>query len=109
MKMLKREQIPASEVFPYTMRTCSGTVDTSGRRAKDFVVESLDGKVSMMLPTLIECNSIPDNRLEIPTPEAAAFHPHLQAIASQIPPLDPAADILILIGRDLIRAHKVRR
>ncbi|KAK3523877.1 hypothetical protein QTP70_013679, partial [Hemibagrus guttatus] len=97
------------EVFPYTMRTCSGTVDTSGRRAKDFVVESLDGKVSMNLPTLIECNSIPDNRMEIPTPEAAAYHPHLQTIASQIPSLDPAADILILIGRDLIRAHKVRK
>ncbi len=94
------------------MRTCSGTVDTidtSGRRAKDFVVESLDGKVSMMLPTLIECNSIPDNRQEIPTPEAAAYHPHLQAISSQIPPLDPAADILILIGRNLISAHKVRK
>ncbi len=97
------------EVSPYTMRTCSGTVDTSGRRAKDFVVESLDGKVSMMLPTLIECNSIPDNRQEIPTPEAAAYHPHLQAISSQIPPLDPAADILIIIGRNLIRAHKVRK
>lgn len=97
------------EVFPYAMRTCSGTVDTSGRRAKDFVVESLDGKVSMNLPTLIECNSIPDNRMEIPTPEAAAYYPHLQTIASQIPSLDPAADILILIGRDLIRAHKVRK
>lgn len=61
------------EVFPYTMRTFSGIVDTSGRRAKDFVVETLNGKVSMLLPTLIECNLIPDNRLEIPTPEAAAY------------------------------------
>lgn len=30
------------EVFPYMMRTCLGTVDTSGRRAKGFVVETLD-------------------------------------------------------------------
>lgn len=34
-------------------------------------------------------------------------HFHLQANASQIPLLDPPADILI--GRDLICAHKVRR
>ncbi|KAJ7995458.1 hypothetical protein DPEC_G00244770 [Dallia pectoralis] len=49
-----------------------------------------------------------DNRDEIPTSEAALAHPHLQAIAPQIPPLDPSAEILLLLGRDIIQAHKVR-
>lgn len=64
--------------------------------------------MSMLLSTLTECDQIPDNRDEIPTPEAAAAHHHLQSIASQIPPLDPSADILLLLGRDIIEAHKVR-
>lgn len=80
-----------------------------GRRAHGFVIEGVDGKVSMPLPTLTECNQIPDNRSEIPTPEAAAAHPHLSHIVTQIPPLDPSADILLLLGRDMIRAHKARR
>ena len=95
-------------VSPYTLKTCSGTTVTSGRRASDFVIEAANGEVSMALPTLIECNLIPNNREEIPTPEAATHYPHLKAIASKIPPLDPTAEILMLLGRDMIRAHKVR-
>lgn len=95
-------------ILPYTIRTCTGLSDTGGRRANDFVIEDVNGKVSMLLPTLTECDQIPDNRDKIPTPEAAAAHPHLQSIASQIPPLDPSADILLLLGRDIIQAHKVR-
>lgn len=95
-------------ILPYTIKTCAGLSDTGGRRANDFVIEGLSGNVSMLLPTLTECDQIPDNRGEIPTPEAAAAYPHLRPIASQIPPLDPSADILLLLGRDIIRAHKVR-
>ncbi|KAK0145452.1 hypothetical protein N1851_015640 [Merluccius polli] len=83
-------------------------MNTSGRRANGFVIEGIDGKVSMPLPTLTECNQIPDNRKEIPTPEAAAHHPHLKSVVSLITPLDPSAEILLLLGRDIIRAHKVR-
>ncbi|KAK0144244.1 hypothetical protein N1851_017386 [Merluccius polli] len=96
------------EALPYTMKTCSGIMNTSRRRANGFVIEGIDGKVSMPLPTLTECNQIPDNRKEIPTPEAAAHHPHLNSVASLITPLDPSAEILLLLGRDIIRAHKVR-
>ncbi|XP_057700851.1 uncharacterized protein LOC130921225 [Corythoichthys intestinalis] len=95
-------------IFPYTMRTCAGLSETRGRKADGFIVEDVDGKVSMMLPTITECDQIPDNRDEIPSPEVAAAHPHLRSIASQIPPLDPSADILLLLGRDIIQAHKVR-
>ncbi|XP_073763460.1 uncharacterized protein [Danio rerio] len=97
------------EVLPYTLKTCSGTVDKMGRRAHGFVIENINGKVSMPLPSLTECNQIPDNRSEIPTAKAAAVHPHLSHIAGEIPPLNPSADILLLLGRDVIRAHKVRR
>lgn len=96
-------------ILPYTIKTCAGLSDTGGRRANDFFIEDISGEVSMLLPTLTECDQIPDNRSEIPTPEAAAAHAHLRQIASHIPPLDSSADILLLLGRDIIRAHKVRR
>ncbi|KAI3358292.1 hypothetical protein L3Q82_014670, partial [Scortum barcoo] len=93
---------------PYTLRTCAGVTETSGRRATGFVAESLDGKTSVMLPTLIECNHMPDDRTEIPTPEVAQHHSHLKSIAHMIPRLDPEAQILILLGRDVLQVHKVR-
>lgn len=65
--------------------------------------------MSITLPILTECNQIPNNRSEIPTLEAAAAHPHFSHVATQIPPLDPSADILLLLGRDMIQAHKVRQ
>lgn len=97
------------EALPYTMS--SGTVNMQGRRApsQSFSIEGINRKVSMILPILTECNQIPNNRSEIPTLEAAAAHPHLSHLATQIPPLDPSADILLLLGRDVIQAHKVRR
>ncbi|KAI4892131.1 hypothetical protein NFI96_008825, partial [Prochilodus magdalenae] len=92
---------------PYILKTCAGVLEATGRRATHFIVESLDGQCSLPLPTLIECEMLPDNRNEIPTPNAAFFHPHLRDIAADIPALDPQADILLLLGRDVIQAHKV--
>lgn len=63
----------------------------------------------MSLPPLIECHEIPNNRSEIPTPTAVLHQPHLRHIAKHIPELDPDAEILLLLGRDVIRAHKVRQ
>ncbi|XP_056385784.1 uncharacterized protein LOC130281981 [Hyla sarda] len=51
---------------PYTLKTCSGVVETTGRRANNYIIESLDGKTKVTLPTLIECDEIPDDRSEIP-------------------------------------------
>ena len=53
---------------PYLLKTCARIVTTRERRAHGYVVESLDGNVSIHLPTLIECNHMLDNREEIPTP-----------------------------------------
>lgn len=94
---------------PYSITTCMGAMQTFGRRAHGYVIESLDKETCLQLPTLIECDNLPNNRAEIPTPEAAYHHKHLNKISSEIPPLDPNAEILILLGRDLLRVHKVRK
>ena len=98
-----------SKPFPYHLRTCSGIIETSGKRAEGFEIESLDGTVLISLPPLIECHEIPNNRSEIPTPNAVLHQPHLHHIAEHIPELDPEAEILLLPGRDVLRAHKVRQ
>lgn len=58
---------------------------------------------------MLECNNIPGNREEIPTPSAAFHHSHLEPIAPFIPELEADVPIMILLGRDIIRVHKVRR
>ncbi|XP_072898117.1 uncharacterized protein [Hemitrygon akajei] len=98
-----------SEQFPYYLRTCSGNMKTYGRRAEGFQIESLDGKVLICLPPLVECEKILNNRTEIPTPSAVLHQPHLHHIAKHIPELDPEAEILLLLGRDVLRVHKVRQ
>lgn len=95
------------EEFEYTLKTCSDTAVMSGRRAVDCMVESLDGSKYYQLPTLIECYNIPNLREEIPTPQVALCHAHLQGIACELPELDVEAGIHLLIGRDLIDAHHV--
>lgn len=71
------------------------------------VLKSLNGTESE-LPTLIECNSIPRDKKEIPTPEMARRFPHLSDIANQIPQLDENAEIRLLIGRDAPELLRVR-
>ncbi|XP_033979973.1 uncharacterized protein LOC117477426 [Trematomus bernacchii] len=93
---------------PYTLNTCSGKSETSGRRAVNFVIESVEGKVQLPLPPLIECDMVPDERAEIPSPEIALHHLHLQPVANKIHPVDQNAPILLLLGRDILRVHKVR-
>ena len=97
-----------SSASPYTLKTCSGTVETAGRKASNIIVESLDGKTKVTLPTLLECNYLPDDRSEIPTPECTQYFPHLLPVADKIPPLDASAPILLLLGRDILSLHKVR-
>ncbi|RXN30203.1 hypothetical protein ROHU_017834 [Labeo rohita] len=94
--------------YSYTLKTCAGHTETAGRRASGYTVASVDNKISIHLPTLLECNQIPNVRTEIPTPEAAFHHVHLKRIADKIPPLDPDAKILLLLGRDILQVHKVR-
>eukprot|EP00064_Thunnus_orientalis_P019268 superscaffoldBa00004744_g19384 len=94
---------------PYSLETCAGITDTVGGRADGYQIEPVHGGVCLSLPTLIECNKIPDNRSEISTPEAAHYHSHLKSIAPEIPELDEKAQILLLQGHDILRVHKVRK
>lgn len=90
------------------LSTCTGRSVTSGRRASGFLVRSLDGSCTLTLPSLIECNEIPDNRNEIPSKTVAQSYPHLQDIEKCIPEIDESVNIELLIGRDLISAHHVQ-
>ncbi|KAL1021415.1 hypothetical protein UPYG_G00013000 [Umbra pygmaea] len=87
---------------PYTMKTCSGVTQTSGKRAVNFIVESIDGHMQLMLPTLIECEIMLDDRTEIPSPEIVQHHPHLKPVKNKIPAVDPDAPILLLLGQYIL-------
>ena len=92
----------------YLLTTCSGEKEIKyGRRVAGVTIQALNG-VTSDLPTLIECDSIPHDKREIPTPEMARRFPHLHEIAGEILPLDPNADIHLLLGRDAPELLKVR-
>lgn len=76
-----------------------------GRRAHGFIIKSSDKKLNLPLPTLLECNQVTNNHSEIPIPDAARYH--LKRMAEQIPSLNPNTNILVLLGRDILRVHKV--
>ncbi len=96
------------DLYPYTLHTCAGTSKAMGRRADNFIVRSLDGETQVSLPTLLECNMLPEDRDEIPTPEIARYFSHLEPVADKLPPFDTSAPILLLLGRDILSVHKVR-
>lgn len=95
------------ESYSYYLRTCPGTMETSGKRAEDFVVESLNWNVTILLPPLIECKNILKNQSKIPTQCAALHQPYLVKVVEHLPEVDPSAEILLLVGRDINRLHKV--
>ncbi|CAB3978844.1 Hypothetical predicted protein [Paramuricea clavata] len=95
------------EATSYTLKTCAGKSKLEGRCAKNLVIESLDGRKTHKLPPVIECDAIPDSTEEIPTPAVGRAHPHLREIADKIPEIDPEADILLLVGRNVPQLHKV--
>lgn len=91
----------------YTLLSCSGTHLIPGRRASTYTIESLDGQTVFHLPTLIECNKIPDNKDEIPKAEVARCYLHLQDLAQLMSPINFHAKTLFLLGRYIISVHYV--
>ena len=69
-------------------------ITASGRQASGYIVEALDRSAKLKLPTLIECDNVPNNTDEIATPEVVVGHPHLVNIAKDIPPLNESADVI---------------
>lgn len=95
-----RMNISTEASFQYTLTSCAGQVVKSGRRATGFIIESVDGESKMAPPPVTECNDIPEVREEIPTQEIVEHYQHLNRVS--LPPLDSEAQILLLIGRDLV-------
>ncbi len=62
----------------------------------------------MSLPTLLECNMLPEDRDEIPTSEMARYFSHLKPVADKLPPFDTSTPIILLLGRGILSVHKVR-
>lgn len=50
----------------------------------------------MKLPTVTECNDIPDDRSEIPSPDVISHQSNMFDLP--VPELKPDAQILLLIG-----------
>lgn len=96
-----------SEPKDFQLQTCSGVNSMTSRIGRNLMVSSLDGNTIHRLPPTVECETIPDNRKEISTPDVGNQFPHLAEIANYITELDPQADILLLIDRNLIEAHHV--
>ena len=91
----------------YFLSTCSGEkMEKHGRRASGIYVRS--NCRTFRLPTLVECQQIPQDKSEIPTPEIAKRFEHLRSIASEIPPVDQHAKVHLLVGRDAPELLKVR-
>jgi hypothetical protein len=97
--------VSTSQIHSFTLTSCAGRIQSSGHRVSGLMVAAVDGSVTMELPTITECNEIPDERYEIPTPEVAKHHLHLRDLP--LSPLERDANILLLIGRDLIQAHHI--
>ncbi|XP_062592880.1 uncharacterized protein LOC134254337 [Saccostrea cucullata] len=98
----------ADDKFEYSLSSCSGKVLLSARRAKDLCIQACHGGETFILPPVIECNNMPKDRSEIPTPEVAKHYQHLRNIACHIPDLDQTAEISLLVGRDLPEVHHVK-
>ena len=91
----------------FMLSTCSGRSVTSGRRASGSVPYSLQGTHTFRLPSLIECNEIPNKRSEIPSKTVVHANEQLCDIEDSIPELDETAKIKLLKDRDLMSAHHV--
>ena len=97
----------SSSNIEYTLSSCGGQVLKSGRVSEGFVVESMRDNEKIELSPLIECNDIPNNKDEIPTPEVCEQFSHLKGLKADIPKLQHQANMLLLIGRDNPTAHHV--
>ncbi|XP_069103769.1 uncharacterized protein [Argopecten irradians] len=95
--------VSGETVEQYTLVSCAGDLPTQGRRAHGFSVSSLNGQFTLPLPDILECDQIPNNRTEIPTPEITNYHSHLKDV--KLTPLRSNSEILLLIGRDVPEAH----
>ena len=78
-------------------------VETIGtQRIDGLVVSRFDGKVDIPLPNTYSRTHIPGQRGQIPRPEIAQKHEHLEKIADEIPPYEEPLSIGLLIGNNCV-------
>lgn len=87
----------------------AGQVRLPARRAKNICIRPCDGGETFNLPPVIECNNMPNDLSEIPTPQIARCHQHLRHVACHIPELDQSAEISLFVGKDMSKVHHVKR
>lgn len=97
------------EAMEYSLSSCSGHTTMVGQRVNGLSVRSVNTSESFDLPELIECDYIPQEWSEVPTPDVANNYSHLKEIASLLHPLNSSCGIHLLIGRDVAEAHHARR
>jgi hypothetical protein len=91
----------------YTLESCAGKLTTAGRVVEGLVVEGIYDNIQLHLPPVLECDNIPENHAEIPTPDIVLHYPHLRDVSDYLLPFDESMQIMLLIGRDLPEAHHV--
>ena len=82
----------------YYLTTRSGENEAKYGQCMTGAILKSFNRLEYELPTLVECNNIPRDKQEIPTPEIARRFPHLNDIANEVPQLDQNAEIHLLIG-----------
>lgn len=68
-------------------------------------IVSAERETRLQLPCILECDDIPNNYLEKPTPDVALQLNYMRDIANSISPIDTSRKILLLIGRELPQVH----
>lgn len=77
-KLFDQLKIQSTPIL-YTLSSCSGKSNASGRRASDICICSLDSRTVTRLSSVIECDDIPNDKSEIPTAAVVKGVPTSQA------------------------------
>ncbi|KAG1695324.1 hypothetical protein GQR58_006635 [Nymphon striatum] len=64
------------------------------------LIRGVEEQRKYKLPSMYTSESIPDCKSEIASPKIVEMHPHICHLAKYFPEVDPAAEVLILLGRD---------
>ena len=64
------------EPIQYELTSCTGKSTVSGRQGFNLVIDAIDNSASFTVPTVIECDELPNNRHEIPHPTILKHHKH---------------------------------
>lgn len=93
----------------YTLTTMTGyRTKHSGMIVEGLRVRGINSDQSYHLPALYTNNSIPNCKNEVASPDIVRAHKHISHLAKYFPEVDPAVDVMLLIGRDAGELMKTR-